>query len=174
MFENIVDGIDSFSWGHRLPNDFDRAVESANQSFGSLDVHRYNRIYMHVPNAMAATVSLLIEVFASTLEQRSKGFPQYGEKADTFSLAVFEVLDGKVGRIKLLDQVVFYDSALGFGSVPPSGKTDAWQLQAGAGLHDQTERLCIVGCQRVATAEIRKQLQDSLEKTAKHKPKPAK
>lgn len=168
VFEKIIAGVSDFAWGHRLQNEYDTYLRRMDNGFGrgGDGQNPVEQLRMQVPAEMALTVSLLIEQVALVHQQRQQSQNiDWEDRKKTFSIALYEVVSGNtLGRVKVLGQVSFYESAVGGARMTSDELNgDAYHRMP----HYQgTKFECVqvVGLPKLATPEIRAELLGRLGK----------
>lgn len=162
VFENYVESTGWFNWGHRLPNEYDR----------NLSHHDYERndnnpmINMQVSSEVAVAVALLIEQVAlARFNREMNPAVNWDKRPDSFSIAFYEVVDGKVGRIKHLDQCHFYSSGVGGALLAPANE----DTKPFPTTRRTWEDMQVVGRGVLVTPEVREQLKARLATKQKSK-----
>lgn len=178
VFENMVESTSSFQWGHRLENAYDTRHRD-------YEDEQANIIHFHLLPEYAVTVSILIEQVSAAIAAHREEVDNTPHSSfsgnfsgrqvlrnSTFKVAIYEVFGEKIGRVKVLGQCHFYDSAVGAGMVKRAelptvnlkgvsssdGFNVAWPRNESFGLVFKGE---------LATPELRQQLEGQLKKKAK-------
>lgn len=162
VFEKFVVGAGWFNWGHRLPNEYDR--NRNNHYDRNMEEDGSSLINFRIPAEVAITTSILIEQVANVAAERlNDQSVQWADRTKSFSIALYEIVDGKVGRIKVLEKCSFYNSSLGGGAIYEQNNQPFPGNPLSGG--PQTENLSVAGMGVLVKPELRAMLNQRIGKT---------
>lgn len=122
LLEEHVVSVTDFEWG---------AVNERHAGRRNFREDGPEELTLYIPDALTVTVSMFMEQMINTANNR--GYEDR-DQYKTWTFALYEVTDGTVGRIKLLDQCHFTRSGLGRGKLG-EGRNIGYPRYAGAQLN---------------------------------------
>lgn len=124
LLEEHVVSVTDFEWG---------AVNERHAGRRNFREDGPEELTLYIPDALTVTVSMFMEQMINTANNR--GYEDR-DQYKTWTLALYEVTDGTVGRVKLLDQCHFTRSGLGRGKLG-EGRNIGYARPAGGPLNTE-------------------------------------